>query len=202
MLRKEIFLNRKTRRKKLEDNKLIYLIIGPSGSGKTTLGNFLKENGVPELISHTTRKMRKGEIDGETYYYVTKEEFDKIDKIEVSNYGGNHYCLSRKEVEEKLRKYDKVFAIVDVNGVKQIKKHYDNVVVVYIDVTMEEMTERMKQRGDKEENIIKRLKYAIDTKEFSNKKYADIIIRNDSLERAKEALKNVVMVEDNTKKAM
>lgn len=178
----------------MKNDKIIYLIIGPSGSGKTTLGNFLKENGVPELVSHTTRKMRKGEVNGETYYYVSKKEFDKIDKIETSNYGENNYCLSRKEVEEKLRKYDKVFAIVDIEGVKQVKQHYDNVVVVYIDATMEEMAKRMKKRGDKEEDINKRLKHAIDYQEFSNKKYADIVIRNDNLEIAKKAIKDIVMI--------
>jgi guanylate kinase len=168
--------------------------MGPSGSGKTTLGNFLKENGIPELVSHTTRAKRKGEIEGKTYYYVSKETFDKIDKIEYSKYGGNYYCLSKKEVEKKLDRYDKIFAIVDANGVKQVKNHFDNVLVIYIDVTLKEMEERMIKRGDNKEDIEKRLKHAVINNEFDNKKYADIIIKNDNLQLAKETLKNIVMI--------
>jgi len=177
-----------------QDNKMIYLLMGPSGSGKTTLGNFLKENGIPELVSHTTRAKRKGEIEGKTYYYVSKETFDKIDKIEYSKYGGNYYCLSKKEVEKKLDRYDKIFAIVDANGVKQVKNHFDNVLVIYIDVTLKEMEERMIKRGDNKEDIEKRLKHAVINNEFDNKKYADIIIKNDNLQLAKETLKNIVMI--------
>lgn len=41
--------------------KKIFILVGPSGSGKDTLGSFLIQEGIPELISHTTREMRKGE---------------------------------------------------------------------------------------------------------------------------------------------
>jgi len=70
---------------------MIYVIIGPSGSGKTTLGDYFRSLGMNELVSHTTRKMRPGEVDGISYHYVTEEEISVIDKIEESVYAGIKY---------------------------------------------------------------------------------------------------------------
>lgn len=177
--------------------KRIFILMGASGVGKTTLGNFLKEQGIPELVSHTTREKRSGEIDGETYYFVSKEEFDQIEKIEFSNYNGNFYCLSKKEVEEKLQKHDKVFVIADINGVKQIKAHYPKqVTVIYISASLEEMKQRMKARGDSEEKIQSRIDYALKTKELENGKYADYIIENHDLNQAKKELLRIVLGEN------
>lgn len=176
--------------------KKIFVLVGPSGSGKTTLGEHLKSKGIPELVSHTTREMRKGEIDGVTYYYISKEEFDALDKIEYSEYAGNFYCLSRQEVEDKLSKYNYVFAITDIHGVQQIKKHYpQETVSIFIDVTFDEMVERMKERGDSKENIASRVAHAIISDELENGKYCDYIIRNDKLQKAKLALNRIIQLE-------
>jgi guanylate kinase len=178
--------------------KKILVLVGPSGSGKDTLGTYLKENSVPELISHTTRKKRKGEIEGVSYNFVTKEDFDKIEKIEYSEYAGNYYCLSKNEVENKLHCTDMVFAITDINGMEQIKEQYpEETISIFISVTREEMEERMRERGDSEENIQKRIQNSIDNKELENGKYCDYIIRNDVLEEAKEKIDRILYAEMN-----
>ena len=79
--------------KKIDNRKRIYVLMGPSGSGKTTLGMKLREIGIPELISHSTRPMRKGEKHGNPYYFVTKSEFYLLEKIEQTCYAVNFYCL-------------------------------------------------------------------------------------------------------------
>ena len=170
------------------DNKpTIVLLIGTSGSGKSVLGKFLQGLGVPKLISHTTRNIRvkDGEINGVNYYFITKEEFDKLDKLEQTCYNGNYYGLSRAEVE---RHNDRVvYAIVDIQGVKSIKEKYgeQNVIVVYIKVTYLKMIYRMLKRGDKLKDIAKRIKTCIVTKEMENYKLADIVIENNDLRQAK-----------------
>lgn len=174
--------------------KKIFIIVGPSGSGKTTLGNYLKKAGIPELVSHTTRDKREGEIDNISYYFVDKEKFDKIEKIEYSNYSGNYYCLSKKEVENKLCKYDKVFAITDINGLKQIKEKYPKETVsIFIKVTLDEMVKRMNDRGDSKKDIAKRISNAILNDEFKNEKYCDFTIRNDLLCNSIEKLLKIVL---------
>ena len=169
----------------MEYKPIILLILGASGSGKTSLGQQLKEMGANELVSHTTRPMRQGEIDGQTYYYITKEEFDKLDKLEQTCYSGNYYCLSRDEVERHKEKV--VYTIVDAEGVKQIQEKYgkSNTIVIYIKVTYLQMIYRMLKRGDKIRDIIKRIKNCIITREMKNYKLADIVIENKDLQQAK-----------------
>lgn len=164
--------------------KRIFIIVGPSGSGKTTIGNELKNKGIPELISHTTRDMREGEGNGVTYYYVSISEFEKLEKIEHSNYSGNSYCLSKKEVEDKLLTNDAVFAITDIHGLEQIKKQYPETVSIFIDVNYDQMIDRMKKRGDNKENIVKRITNAIMNDELENGKKCDYVIKNDNFAQA------------------
>ncbi len=166
--------------------KKIILLLGSSGSGKTTLGDYLKkEKGIPELISHTTRKPREGEVNGVTYHFITKEEFDKIDRLEETCYSGNYYALSREEVERHKEKL--VYAIVDAEGVKQIRQKYgwENVIVVYVKITYLRMIFRMLKRGDKIKDIGKRVKNCIITKEMKNYKIANIVIENKDFQQAK-----------------
>lgn len=181
----------------MTQQKKIYILMGGSGAGKTTLGEHLKEMGLPEMVSHSTgRGMRKGEVEGVTYYFVTKEEYDQIEKIEWTEYpkdSGKFYCLSKKEVETKLEKQGKVFAITDVNGVRQIKEKYPNETeVIYIHIPFEKMAERMRARGDSEEAIQERLFQAKVTGELQNHKYADHIIENIDLEESKKKIRDIV----------
>ena len=162
--------------------KNLYCIVGPSGSGKTTLGQYLKENKIPEIVSHTTREKRFGEVDGIHYYFVNKEEFNKITKIEYSEYAGNFYCVSLEEIENKLEQNDKVFVIVDFNGYKEMKKNckkYNiDIKMIYIKTDLKTMHNRMIDRGDSLQNIEKRLKYVEEINEFDNEQYADFVIDN------------------------
>lgn len=154
---------------------MIYILMGPSGSGKTAIG---KNSGLPELVSHTSRDMRKGEIHGETYYFVTKKDIEKIEKAEFTEYAGNYYCLSTKEVERKLENNPTVFVIMDRNGVRQMKAMYgDDVRVIYIDVSFWQLAKRLYKR-DGFKAAIKRLWHMIKTGERQNKEIADYIIKN------------------------
>lgn len=174
--------------------KKILLIIGSSASGKTTLGKFIQTLGVNELISHTTRDKRQGEQEGITYYYITKEEFDKIDKLEQTYYAGNYYCLSRQEVERHSE--DLAYCIVDSEGVRQIRDAYgeENVTVIYLDVSDYQMRKRMKLRGDSEEDIRKRIEYCYQTQErLIGLEICDYAIPNVDLESAKEIIEQIII---------
>lgn len=157
----------------------IFNLIGPSGSGKTTLGmGALRPMGLPEAISHTTRAMRFGEQEGDPYYFVSLDEFEKVEKIEETFYSGNHYCLSRHEVDEKLAA-GSMYVITDINGSNALKAAYgDRLVTVFIDVLPHLIEERMKKRGDKPENIQARLKNAELNHEFDNGPLCDYIVNN------------------------
>jgi guanylate kinase len=175
--------------------KKILVLVGASGSGKTTLGDYLKTLGVPELVSNTTRGKRPGEVDGVTYYYVSKEEILKMEMVERSNYDGQAtYGLSRREVEEKLKENDLVFFIADIKGAFAVKKHFPKeTIIVYLETTLEDMKKHMAERGDSIEAIEKRLAFAVVSGELENWKYSDIIIRNGTLEECKSQIKGIFL---------
>lgn len=157
----------------------IVCLIGPSGCGKTTIGSILKKRGIPEIISHTTRAPRDGEKNGVSYYFMSEEEFDKLDKIEEVTYAGNKYCTSYTEIETKSKQSDILFAIVTYEGYLSLHQAFPGKVIsVYIKATKEQCIERMKERGDKEENIQNRINNFDRMDEFSNMKKCDYIFCN------------------------
>ena len=185
----------------MKQSKILLLLVGTSGSGKTTLGIELQKMGIPELISYTNRTIRKGEIPNQTYYYVTEKEFDEITgKLESTEYAGHKYCLTKEEVER--HKEDLVYCIVDANGVNQIRYNYgvENVRVINIRIHYGQMRERLEARGDSEDEIKKRIDYAIKNNEMERDfDLADYYITNDNLETSKKVLEYIVGVIKNEK---
>jgi len=171
----------------------ILLLTGVSSSGKSTLGQHLQTLGVVELISCTTRQPRWNEVNGVTYYFVTKEEFDKIDKLENTYYSGNYYCLSKAEVERHQENL--AYCIVDAAGVNQIRNSYgiENVIVINITISYFQMFKRLFFRKDSFKEIKKRIIYTIKNKEMkTNRKLADYIIQNNNLDRSKQMLRLLI----------
>jgi guanylate kinase len=177
-------------------SKTIYLLVGASGSGKTMLSQYLKLWGIPEIKSHSTRPMREGERQGNPYTFVTDEVFDQIDFIETTTYAGNRYGTSKQEIERIFNSNDTAFAIVDAHGVKEFKKQYgDTVKTIYIHAPFCTLIQRMKARGDTQENIAARVRHALDSNELSSIDLADYCIINLDLGEAKRQLRCVVGVE-------
>ena len=146
----------------------IWLLVGPSGSGKTTVGQWMNTQGIKELVSHTTREPRPGEVPGVTYYYCSKGEFDVVEKIEETVYAGNYYCLSKKEVEDKLSGNQDVFTVVDCNGAEQIKEKYpEETRVIFVFAPKHLLIQRMQARGDKMEAIVSRIENITKTNEIN-----------------------------------
>lgn len=185
--------------------KVLYCLLGGSGSGKTTLAKHLKEIGMPELISHTTRAPRKkdNEVHGVHYYFVTDEEFDKIEKKEESSYSGKHrYCISVNEMNYKLEKSDRLFVIVDLCGVNQLKENCKDmnldIKIIYVKTDLKTMKVRMGARGDKLEDIEERLVHAKVSNELENEKFADYVVDNrGDLESSISQLEHIVKYDRN-----
>ncbi|MFW6029906.1 MAG: hypothetical protein ACOCRO_06585 [Halanaerobiales bacterium] len=177
------------------DIKTIYTIIGASGVGKTTICNHLN---IPELISHTTRSPREGESQGSPYYFISEEEYKGIKKLEEASYAGNHYCLSKKEVEEKLKDNDKVYVIMEKDGIKQLKNKLGRranirIVTIYIHSPLQDIITRLDQNRSKSE-MIGRIVNMFETNELAIPSFADycIINKHGMLEKAVKELKHIV----------
>lgn len=175
----------------------IFLLVGSSGSGKSTLGRHIKQMGVPELISHTTRPMRSGEVEGENYYFVTPEVFANIPMVEFTPYdsSGYVYGTSQAEIDRVSSFSDVCFAIVDKIGVEQYRERFgDKVKVIYIYANPLELRERMIKRGDSWENIRQRILYSFASRESGNIDLADYCIINKDLESAVKQLEAIVRI--------
>ncbi len=139
---------------KLYNTKNLYLIVGPSGIGKTSIIKGLeKEYNLTPVKSYTTRKPRFENEDN--YTFISKEEFSKLSEVLA-------YTLFAEEeygvTVDKLNSGD--VYIVDVAGVHYLKKHYSDrpIKVLGLICSPKILEERMRNRGDSEENIAKRLK--------------------------------------------
>lgn len=168
----------------------LFVISGPSGTGKGTICEQLLKNDdkIMLSISMTTRKPRQGEVDGESYFFVSRDEFqDKIANkgfIEYAEVFGNFYGTPKKEVMEALDEGRNVILEIDVQGGIQVKENFDQAVLIFIlPPSLEELEDRIRNRGSEvEEEIIRRLSMA-QTEIAESEKY-DYVVINDDLDQA------------------
>lgn len=175
----------------------LYIVSAPSGAGKTSLVSALLEttNDLEVSVSHTTRDMRDGEVDGQHYHFVSQDEFELgiSDGIflEHANVFGNYYGTSRLSVEEKLAAGVDVILEIDWQGAQQIRKLEPGISSIFIlPPSVEELENRLiKRNQDSEEVIARRVAQAReDVTHFTD---YDYIIVNDDFEEALENLKSV-----------
>ena len=140
--------------------KKIILIAGPSGAGKTTISDYLdKQFNIPRVITHTTRPMRNGEIDGKSYFFETNDSFSKLHFFEHVHYGDYQYGSSRETLEKMWQDHDIVSLIVDIKGVESyLDQLGDQCYFLYVTTaTKDELRKRLIERGDSVESVQKRL---------------------------------------------
>jgi guanylate kinase len=179
----------------------LFVISAPSGAGKTTLiKSLLEDSSKRNLklgISCTTRSKRKNEINGESYLFKTKEEFqamvEKEELLESAEVFGNFYGTPRKWVEKHLNKDINIILELDWQGEKQIKENYPDAVSIFIlPPSLEDLKERLNKRNqDSESDIKKRLAQA--KIEIINGCSFDKIIINDNFE---SAIKDLICIID------
>lgn len=134
-------------------NKNLIIFVGDSGSGKSYYEKAMYNLGFDKLVSYTTRKPRIGEVDSIDYYFVSIEDFDKIDFVETVNIHGNKYGVSIKEIESKV---NDMILVAEPNGVEQILEQME-AIVIFLDLPKEIRKQNMINRGDTIENIEYRL---------------------------------------------
>lgn len=141
----------------MKTKNIIFTLTGPSGSGKTTLANIFKEKYGEQLVSYTSRLQRPEELDGEDYYFVTKEQALELKKesVEFTEYNNNYYGYLNSEFVEKTDTAP-VIAVVDINGFKEFNKHYE-IVPIFLLPSLDKIKNNMLSRNDTRENIDKRI---------------------------------------------
>src|SRR5690606_29470186 len=109
-------------------NGTLYIVSAPSGAGKTSLVKALIDS-MPQVrvsVSHTTRNIRPGEVDGVNYHFVVREQFQAMleggEFLEHAEVFGNLYGTSQRWLEQTLAEgYDLILEI-DWQGAQQVRR--------------------------------------------------------------------------------
>jgi guanylate kinase len=117
---------------------LLFVVSGPSGAGKDTLLEALRARrpDVRYSVSATTRAPRSEERDGEHYFFLSREEFERRRDagglLEWREYNGNLYGTPRDYVEQTLAKGDDLIVKPEVNGALAVKRAYPGAVLIFL----------------------------------------------------------------------
>ena len=179
----------------------LFIVSGPSGVGKGTICRRLIEEkkDIVLSVSATTRAQREGEVEGVNYYFMDKEDFEKIIAedgfLEYAEVFGNYYGTPRKMVEEQLSQGNDVLLEIDVQGAMKVKEVCPEGIFIFIlPPNLAELRNRLEKRGtDSQEVIEKRLSLAIE--EIRQMFGYDYFVVNDDLEEAVAKVHDIVSAE-------
>ncbi len=184
-----------------QKGKLI-VFSAPSGSGKTTIVKHLltvSDLNLAFSISATSRYMRKGEVEGKDYYFMSAEEFHKkitenafVEYEEV--YKDNFYGTLKSEIERIWAEGKNVVFDIDVVGGMNIKKQYpEQTLAIFVNPpSVEELERRLRVRQtESDEKIEMRLEKA--EREIARAPEFDVVLENNDLEIAKQEAEKLVM---------
>ena len=181
---------------------LVLVISSPSGAGKTTICKNIieKVDNVSLSVSVTTRKKRKGEIEGKDYFFKTNEEFipmmNNNEFIESAKVFGNFYGTLKAEVLQKIEDGIDVLVDIDWQGTRQIQKHMpeDIVKIFILPPSIKELEYRLGNRAsENKEDFNKRMSEA--RKEISHYNEYDFVIINEEIDIAVNLVKSILYSE-------
>ncbi|MCL5033990.1 MAG: guanylate kinase [Bacteroidetes bacterium] len=177
---------------------MLLVISAPSGAGKTTIAKEVLRQ-FPRFrfsVSATTRKRRPGEVDGKDYFFLSRDDFEKLlsedGLVEHEEIYSEYYGTPRSEIDKALKKGENIVFDVDVNGALSIKNKYPEAVLIFIKPpSVEALEERLKGRGSESAEQIKR-RLARVPMELEKGRLFDYIIVNDKLEIAVKEVFDIV----------
>ena len=180
----------------------LIVVSGPSGAGKSSLIWEALE-AVPKLaysVSATTRRARPGEIDGEHYVFLSREEFERwIEErrfLEWAEYSGNLYGTHKQKVEELLNSGRSVILEIELQGARQVRQQRPDAAMVFVRApSLEETRRRLSDRAtETAEAMETRLATAVG--EVAAREEFDHEVVNGEWERARrdmiETMENIV----------
>lgn len=180
---------------------VLIVLSGPSGTGKGTVCQDLCRKN-PNLycsISVTTRPPRKGEKDGENYYFISEERFQELVEqgafLEWARVYGNFYGTLRQQVEEKLHEGFDVLLEIDIQGAKLIRQRCKEAVFIFLlPPSMEELWQRIQGRGT---DGLEAIKYRFDAayQELQEIWEYDYVVLNENVSDAVKMIEAIISAE-------
>ena len=179
---------------------LLVVVSGPSGAGKGTICQaLLEKTTLAYSVSATTRKPRAGEVDGESYYFLSVEAFEEmIEKDELLEWAkvyDNDYGTPLKKVEEKLTAGEDILLEIDTQGAMKVREKFPEGVYIFIlPPSLTELERRIRGRDTETEDVLqKRLAAAIG--EIEAGKCYKYVVTNDEVDSAVESVCAILAAE-------
>ena len=181
---------------------VLIVLSGPSGVGKGTVRKALFEE--PDIdfqysISMTTRQPRNGEVNGEDYFFVTRDEFETEiangDMLEYAEYVGNYYGTPKKFIDQTLAAGRDVLLEIDVQGALQVKEKMPEGAYIFLTPPdLAALKERLIGRGTEAMDVIDR-RVSAATAEIRMMANYDYAVVNDEVSLAVNRIKDIIQVE-------
>jgi len=176
----------------------LFVISGPSGVGKGTICKEIIEN-IPNVqisVSATTRLPRPGDVEGETYYFKSPEQFLKMvtnsEFLEWATYNGNRYGTPIWGVTKMLEQGISVILEIDTQGALQVKEKMPDAILIFIaPPTFEELSARLRGRATESDEEIERRVAAAEGEMALRSEY-DYVVVNDDLSTAVNEVEGII----------
>lgn len=181
---------------------MLVILSGVSGSGKDTIKKALisKLDNVESLPSYTSRAPREGEIPGQIYNFVSKEEFENMisnnEFYEYNVHHENYYGTSRVLMNEKIKEGKVIVKDIDVNGTENLVKLLGNdtkVVTIFLKVPKDVLEKRLLNRmGDKPD--YKEITLRLNRYDYENSRIGmyDYVIKNNDLDKSINIITEII----------
>ncbi len=190
--------------------KRIVVLSGPSGSGKTTVVRRLVETAPVQLIksvSATTRPPRPGEVEGDDYWFLTRDEFQRrlqaeqfIEYAEVFS-SGFLYGTLWSELDRAWAQGGWAFLEIDVQGALRVVQQYPDTVTIFLRApSAAEFERRLRSRGTESEEVIQR-RLATAAQELQQADRYRYTVVNDQLEHAVSEICGILKAEERARNA-
>lgn len=179
----------------------LFIVSGPSGVGKNTLLNRIvqEQKQVRYSVSATSRPMRPGEVDGVSYYFVSRDEFERMiasgELLEYAEYVGNYYGTPLAPILEAMEQGIDIVTDLDVVGALKVRERVPSAVLIFITApSFEEIRHRLCLRGDVAPGIMdERLARA--RWECSQAEKYDYTVLNDDVDAAVHKILSIMSAE-------
>lgn len=175
----------------------LFVISGASGVGKSTVLSrvMAQRNDLRFSVSATTRAPRPGEVDGESYYFVTKEKFQDMiannEFLEYDAHMANYYGTPEGQLNEKLEK-GSVILDIEPNGAFMVRKRREDATLIFIaPPSMEELLRRLVGRGDTSPEQVK-LRQERARWEMDQSVHYDYVVVNDQVEACADQILKII----------
>jgi guanylate kinase len=176
----------------------LFIISAPSGAGKTSLVRKLAadEPNLVVSVSHTTRKMRVGEVNGVDYHFVDQASFASMIEhsafLEHARVFDNFYGTSQQHVESQLLDGNDVILEIDWQGARQVRRLISDCQSIFIlPPSSAALRQRLESRGQDDKSVIdRRMQDAVN--EMSHYAESDYLVVNDDFEQALQLLRCII----------